>query len=76
MLCIIDVFSEYARVIPLNDKKGTTITNSFSKTLDKSGRKPNKIWVDKCNEFYLMKSWLQDNNIEMYSIRNEGVIHN
>ena len=28
----------------------------------------NKIWVDKGNEFYdrSMKSWLQDNNIEMY----------
>ena len=27
------------------------ITNAFQKTLDKSGRKPNKIWVDKGSEF-------------------------
>ena len=32
--------------------KGTTITNAFQKILDKSGRKPTKIWVDKGSEFY------------------------
>ena len=32
------------------------------------GRKPNKIWVDKDSEFYYrsMKSWLQENDIEIY----------
>ena len=37
-------------------------------------RKPNKTWVHKGNEFYIrsMKSWLQDNDIEMYSTYNEG----
>ena len=47
LLCVIDIFSKYAWVIPLKDKKGMTITNAFQKILDKSGRKPNKIWVDK-----------------------------
>ena len=47
LLCVIDIFSKYAWVIPLKDKKGVTITNAFQKILDKSGRKPNKIWVDK-----------------------------
>ena len=36
-----------------------------------SNRKPNKIWVDKGSEFY-NNSWLQDNNIVMYSTHNEG----
>ena len=73
-LCAIDIFSEYAWVVPLKDKKGITITNAFQKMLDESGRKTNKIWVDKGSEFYnrLMKSWLRDNNIEMYSTHNEG----
>ena len=33
-----------------------------------------KIWVDKRSEFYnnSFKIWLKDNNIEMYSIYNEG----
>ena len=41
---------------------------------DESNRKPNKIWVDKDSEFYnrSMKSWIQDNDIEMYSTHNEG----
>ena len=47
LLCVIDIFSKYAWVIPLKDKKGVTITNAFQKILDKSGCKPNKIWVDK-----------------------------
>ena len=37
-------------------------------------KKPNKIWVDKGSEFYnsSFKIWLKDNDIEMYSIHNEG----
>ena len=45
------------------------------KILDKSkGRKPNKTWVNKGSEFYnsSFKKWLKDNDIEMYSINNEG----
>ena len=74
LLCVIDIFSKYARVAPLKDKKGITITNAFQKILDCSNRKPNKIWVDKGSEFYnnSFKKWLKDNDIEMYSIHNEG----
>ena len=56
------------------DKKGITSTNAFKKNLDESTRKPNKIWVDKGREFYnrSMKSFLQNNCIEMYSRCNEG----
>ena len=37
-------------------------------------RKPNKTWVDKGSAFYnnFFKKWLKDNDIEMYSIHNEG----
>ena len=52
LLCVIDIFSEYAWVVPLKDKKGVTIVNAFRKVLDKSERKPNKILVDKGSEFY------------------------
>ena len=74
LLCFIDIFSKYAWVIPLKDKKGITITNAFQKILKESNRKPNKIWVDKGSEFYnnSFKKWLKDNDIEMYSINNEG----
>ena len=66
--------SKYAFVVPLKDKKGTTIVNAFQSILNNSKRKPNKIWVDHGNDFYNthFKKWLKDNSIEMYSTYNEG----
>ena len=52
LLCVIDIFSEYAWVVPLKDKKGVSIVNASQSILKKSKRKPNKIWVDKDGEFY------------------------
>ena len=74
LLCVIDIYSKYAWVIPLKDKKGITIINSFQKILKESNHKPNKQWVVKDSEFYnsSMKSWLEKNGIEMYSTHNEG----
>ena len=74
LLCVIGVFSKYAWVVTLKDKKGITITNVFRKILKGSNRKPKKIWVDKGSEYYdsSVKKWLKDNNIEMYSIHYEG----
>ena len=51
-LCIINIFSDYAWIFLLKDKKGITITNSFNFFFDESNRKPNKIWVEKGSEFY------------------------
>ena len=74
LLCVIDIFSKYAWVISLKDKKGISTVNAFQKILDDSKRKPNKIWVDKGSEFYnnSFKRWLKDNDIVMYSTNNEG----
>ena len=33
LLCVIDIYSKYAWVIPLKYKKGITITNAFQKIL-------------------------------------------
>ena len=49
-LCVIDMFSKYAWVIPLKDRRGITIINAFPKILKEHNRKPNKIWADKGNE--------------------------
>ena len=38
LLCAIDIFSKYAWVVPLKDKKGTSIVNAFQKIISK-GRK-------------------------------------
>ena len=50
------MFSKYAWVVPIKDKKGTSIVNAFKKIISE-GRKP---------------SFLKINNIEMYSTYNEG----
>ena len=73
-IMVFNIYSKYAWVIPLKDKKGITITNGFQKIFKKSSRKPNKIWVDKGSEFYnkSMKSWFEQNGIEIYSTHNEG----
>ena len=74
LLCIIDIFSKYAWVVALKDKKSISIVNGFQKIINDSKRKPCKIWVDKESEFYNIsfKKWLRDNNIKMYSTNNEG----
>ena len=84
LLCAIDLYSKYALVVPLKDKKGISIVNAFHKIIKQSNRcakgtsaqhvKPNKIWLDQGSEFYNrdFKKWLSDNDIIMYSTFNEG----
>ena len=74
LLCVIDVFTKYAWVKPLKDKKGKTVLNAFIEIVNESNRKPNKLWVDQGREFYnkLMQEWLDNNDILMYSTHNEG----
>ena len=74
LLCVINIFSKYALVVPLKDKKGISIVKAFQIILKQSNKKPNKIWVDKGSEFYnaYFKKWLRDNDIVMYSTHNEG----
>ena len=61
LLCVTAIFSKYAWVVPLKDKKGISIVTAFQKILDTLGRKPNKIGVDKGSKFYnnTFKKWLK-----------------
>ena len=70
-------------VVHLKDKRGITITitiavtititNVFQTNLDESNHRPNKIWIYKCRRFYnrSIKSWLQDDDIKIYSTHKE-----
>ena len=73
LLCQIDLFSKYAWVIPLTDKRGISIVNAFHKIISE-GRRPKKIWVGQGSEFYnnSFKDFLKMNNIKMYLTYNEG----
>ena len=59
------MYSKYAFVIQLKDKKGISIVNAFNKIIKQSERKPNKISVDQGGEFYnnVFKKSLSDNDI-------------
>ena len=68
------MYSKYAFVIPLKDKKGISIVSAFNKIIKQSNRKPNKIWVDQGGGFYnkVFEKSLSDNDTNMYSTYNEG----
>ena len=44
LLCVIDIYSKHAWVVPLKDKKGVNIVNAIQSILKKSNRNPSKIW--------------------------------
>ena len=69
LLCVIDIFSKYAWVVLLKDKKGVSIVTAFQSILKQSNRKPNKIWVDKGSEFYnaSFKKCLRDNDSYVFN---------
>ena len=58
----------------MKDKKARTVFNGFLKIVNESNCKPNKLWVDQRREFYNshMPKGLDNNDISMYSIHNEG----
>ena len=51
-LCVIDVFTKYVWVKPLMDKKAKAVLNGFTRILNESNCKPNKLWFDQGKEFY------------------------
>ena len=72
--CAVDLYSKYAFVISLKDKKEISIVNAFDKIIKQSKRKPKKIWLDQGSEFYNnnFKKWFSDNDNITYSTYNEG----
>ena len=50
LLAVIDVFSKYGWLIPLKDKTGKSVASALKTIFEE--RKPEKMWVDKGNEFY------------------------
>ena len=71
LLCAVDLLSKYAWVIPIKDKKGTSIVNAFKKIISgrseaesKWQRKPNEIGfyqgIDSYNNFF--KDFLKIND--------------
>ena len=70
---MIDVFTEYAWIKLLKDKKAKTDLNIFIKIVSESNRTLYQLWVDQGREFYnsLMQKWYDNNDILMYSNHNK-----
>ena len=70
ILTVIDLYTEYAWAVPLPNKKGQTVAEAFKRIMNESGRKPNKVWVDKGKEFY--NHYVKALPFEIYSALNDG----
>ena len=42
LLCVIDLFSKYVWIIPIKDKKGSSIVNAFKKIISKKSEAESK----------------------------------
>ena len=73
LLTCIDIFSKFAWVIPLKDKKGITIKSALEKIFKQ--RKSKLLWTDKGKEFYnkQVQDLLNENNIKLYSTNNSEI---
>ena len=71
---VINVFSKYAWIKPLGNKRRRTVLNAFIEIVNESNCKTNKLWVDQEKEFYnnIMQEWPGNNDIIMYSTHNES----
>ena len=74
LLTVIDLFSRYAWIVPLKNKTGASVRDAFQHITETSSRSPRKLWVDEGKEFYnsIVKKWVVDMDIHMYSTHNEG----
>ena len=69
LLCAIDLFSKYAWVIPLKDKKGTSIVNAFQKIISKKENQPKYGLIKVVNfTINLLKDFLKVNNRNVLNI--------
>ena len=71
LLCIIDVFSKYAWVVPIKDKTGKTLVIAFKSVL-KSGRCPKSLQTDKGTEFKNkeFQNFLKTKKIHFFTTEN------
>ena len=70
---IIDNHTKYAWAIPLKDKSGKSTTTAIKSLIEKTKRKPDKIWSDRGKEFYnkTFLDFLKQNEIQIYSTNSD-----
>ena len=69
LLTVIDMFSKYGWMLPLKDKTGKSVADTFKEIFKKSKRKLEKLWTDKGREFN--NKHVKELGVELYSTDNE-----
>lgn len=71
LLCVIDVFSKFAWVVPIKDKTGKTLIQAFKSVL-KTGRSPKSLQTDKGTEFKNreFQTFLKSKHIHFFTTEN------
>lgn len=69
-LTVIDLYTRYAWVVPLKNKTGITVKQSFENIMRQSNRFSKKLWVDKGTEFH--NKQVKSLPFEIYSTYNDG----
>ena len=72
LLTVINVFSKYGGIVPLETKTGKDVVPAFRK-LFLGNTAPSRLWTDKGTEFYnqQLQAVLAANNVTLYSTENE-----
>ena len=72
LLCVIDVFSKYAWVTPIQNKSGKTLIQAFQTIIRSSKRKPLSLQTDKGSEFKNkdFQKYLKKQNIHYFTTEN------
>ena len=70
LLFVIDVFSRFLWIEPVQNKTAKTVLNGLKRVISK--RKPVRLWVDKGSEFVnrWVKQYLKEQNIRLFTMQN------
>jgi len=73
LVTCIDVFSKFAWVVPIKNKKSDTVLEAFKFIVNSSGRKPNFLQLDQGTEFLnsKFKEYLSEIDVGFYYVHSE-----
>ena len=72
--CCIDIFSKYAAVVAIQDKKGGSVASGLLECFKMMGKKPELLYTDDETSFssYALVEYYKENNIKHYITRNHS----
>ena len=75
LLCLVDCYSRYASVYPLEDKQAKTVGDVLDVFFTQNYYNYNLFWIDKGSEFYnhVVYKVLDKHRVKMYSVFNNRI---